>query len=29
VLRLHESSMLQNLADDILRSIHKLRPLNL
>ena len=29
VLRLHESSMLQNLADDILRSIHNLRPLNL
>ena len=29
VLRLHESSMLQVLADDILRSIHKLRPLNL
>jgi hypothetical protein len=28
VLRLHESSMLQNLADDILRSIHKLCPLN-
>jgi len=29
VLRLRESSMLQNLADDILRSIHKLPPLNL
>jgi hypothetical protein len=29
VLRLRESSMLQVLADDILRSIHKLRPLNL
>jgi Transposase DDE domain group 1 len=29
VLRLRESSMLQNLADDILRSIRKLRPLNL
>lgn len=29
VLRLRESSMMQNLADDILRSIHKLRPLNL
>ena len=29
VLRLRESSLLQNLADDILRSIHKLRPLNL
>ena len=29
VLRLRESSMLQTLADDILRSIHRLPPLNL
>ena len=29
VLRLRESSMLQVLADDILRSIHRLPPLNL
>ena len=29
VLRLRESSMLKTLADDILRSIHRLPPLNL